>query len=59
MERIWGLSTEIGCYGVIVDAKSEDAERFYARFSFVSLTEAFPRRMFLPMSVIEQLVRLE
>ena len=38
----------LGCMGIIVDAKDEDAERFYAKYDFVTISaEAWPHRMFL------------
>ena len=40
----------VGCTGIVVDAKDEDAERFYDAYDFVTLaTDAWPRRMFLPL----------
>lgn len=42
----------LGCIGVIVDAKDEGAERFYAKYDFDSVDEAsWPRRRFLPSGV--------
>lgn len=40
----------MGCIGIIVDAKDDDAERFYAKYDFVTVTDdRWPRRMFLPL----------
>lgn len=36
------------CLGIIVDAKDEDAERFYSKYGFAPLPPAtWPQRMFL------------
>ena len=38
--------------GVIVDAKDETAESFYALYEFVTVDDSsWPRRMFLPLEV--------
>lgn len=39
---------------VVVDAKDEDAERFYRHFDFIRF-QTTPRRLFLPMKKIESL----
>jgi hypothetical protein len=46
----------MGCLGVIVDAKDEDAARFYDKYGFVRLAsgEEWPRRMFLPIATIRR-----
>lgn len=50
LRRIVDASAIVGCIGIIVDAKDEDAERFYTKYDFVTITaEAWPRRMFLPI----------
>jgi GNAT superfamily N-acetyltransferase len=53
LRRVIGLSEQIGCLGVIVDAKDAHAERFYMKYGFTTLesTEG-PRRMMLPMATI-------
>jgi len=49
-------SKEIASAAVIVDAKDEAAKRFYEHFEFVPLPDT-PRRLFLPMRMIENLFR--
>lgn len=50
--RVVDAADILGCIGVIVDAKDEDAERFYAKYDFVTVHDAlWPRRNFLPLSV--------
>ena len=53
LRRIANVAGQIGCLGVVVDAKDEAAQGFYARFGFVTLPGAdWPRRMFLPMETL-------
>jgi predicted N-acetyltransferase YhbS len=41
----------VGCVGIVVDALDVGAERFYAKYDFVTVApEAWTRRMFLPLS---------
>ena len=52
-ERVVTIADQIGCLGIVVDAKDEDAEKFYLKYAFTALASAsFPRRMFLPLAVI-------
>ena len=52
MLRVVTAAEIIGCLGVIVDAKDDDAERFYRRYDFVTVdASSWPRRMFLPIQV--------
>jgi GNAT superfamily N-acetyltransferase len=52
LERVVSASEIIGCLGIIVDAKDEDAARFYEKYDFVTLVASeWPRRMFLPIQV--------
>lgn len=50
VHRVLGASTALAVYAVIVDAKSEQAQRFYERFGFVPFPRT-PRRLFLPLEV--------
>jgi hypothetical protein len=48
LRRVVDASAMIGCTGIIVDAKDEAAERFYAKYDFVTVWSAgWPHRMFL------------
>ncbi len=47
LKRIIDAASIVGCVGIIVDAKDEDAERFYGRYDFVTVSEPWPRRMFM------------
>ena len=43
-------SASIGCTGIIVDAKDEDAERFYLKYDFVTVaSDVWSHRIFLPI----------
>jgi GNAT superfamily N-acetyltransferase len=48
LRRVVDASELLGCLGIIVDAKDDDAERFYLKYDFAALqSEGWPRRMFL------------
>lgn len=50
LRRVIDAASILGCTGIIVDAKDEGAENFYAKYDFVTVTEeGWPRRMFLPI----------
>jgi hypothetical protein len=50
LRRAVDAASIIGRTGVIVDAMDEEAERFYARYDFATVSgEGWPRRMFLPI----------
>jgi len=48
------LRSEIASFAVVVDAKDDDAARFYARESFLPFPSQ-PRRLFLPMTRVAEL----
>ena len=51
LRRVVEAAAIVACTGIIVDAKDEDAERFYAKYDFVTVSaEHWPHRMFLPIS---------
>ena len=53
LQRVVAAAALIACLGVIVDAKDEDAVRFYEKYGFVTVHAAsWPRRMFLPVEVV-------
>lgn len=56
LERVLAVSEDIGCFGVLVDAKNEAAIAFYRAHGFEPTTHAvtaFPRRLFLPMKTLK------
>jgi GNAT superfamily N-acetyltransferase len=54
LRRALVASREVASVAVVVDAKDDNAVSFYRRYGFVSFLD-HPRRLFLPMAVIEQL----
>lgn len=49
--RVVEAADSLGCVGIVVDAKDQAAEAFYAKYDFVTIAAAtWPRRMFLPLS---------
>ncbi len=51
LHRVVNASDLLGCLGIVVDAKDEAAERFYAGYDLVPLqAEGWPRRMFLAIA---------
>lgn len=53
LHRIVDAAAIIACTGAIVDAKTPEAERFYAKYDFVALSSAgWPRRMFIPIGTV-------
>ena len=53
LKRSFALSSQVGSFAVVVDAK-EDAVEFYGRYGFLQLLPG--NRMFIPMRTIEKLV---
>jgi predicted GNAT family N-acyltransferase len=52
LHRVVDAAEIICCLGIIVDAKDEDAERFYTKYDFVTVAAvAWPHRMFLRIEV--------
>jgi len=54
--RIWCHGKELGSAGAVVDAADADAIGFYKKYGFLELSGVFPKRLFLPMSTIEQML---
>jgi hypothetical protein len=52
--RSWQSAQHIASMAVVVDAKEENAERFYRHFNFLPF-QLTPLRLFLPMKQIAQL----
>ena len=53
LSRVAVAAHQVGCMGVIVDAKHEQAEGFYLKYGFVVIDHmAWPHRLFLPMATI-------
>jgi len=54
LKRALAMSRQIASAAVVVDAKDENAYKFYEDFGFKSFPET-EKRLFLPMATIEQL----
>lgn len=54
LQRCLAHSKEIASFAVVVDAKNDDARRFYLRYGFLELP-GIQNRFFLPTETIEQL----
>lgn len=55
LRRAYSNSSEVGSAAIVVDALDDQAKRFYLKVGFEALLDT-PRRLFLPMSSIQQLV---
>lgn len=56
LKRSLVSTKQIGSVAVVVDAIDDSAKAFYAHFQFI-LLEGFSHRLFLPMKVIENLLK--
>ncbi len=54
LHRSWQASRQVASVAVVVDAKDSRAVEFYTHYDFTPFVDP-PIRLFLPMSVIEQL----
>jgi len=55
IHRVVDAARSVACTGIIVDAKDEGAESFYAKYDFVTVaSESWPRRMFLPIGTARE-----
>ncbi|MGB0468427.1 MAG: GNAT family N-acetyltransferase [Pontibacterium sp.] len=48
------ISEDIGCTGIVVDAKDKTAQAYYEQYGFIAFTSD-PLRLFLPMKTIKTL----
>lgn len=56
LHRSLQASRQVAAFAVIVDAKDDRAVEFYRHYEFTPFTDE-PRKLFLPMAVIEKLFR--
>jgi predicted GNAT family N-acyltransferase len=54
LRRTLDAASIVGCVGIVVDAKDQSAENFYAKYGFVAVTTDYPRRLFLPVATARQ-----
>lgn len=53
LRRVHLAANQVGCVGVIVDAKNATAEGFYQHYGFVIIDGVeWPHRLFLPMATL-------
>lgn len=51
--RVMAAAENVGCFGVVVDALDETAERFYRKYDFTTVDETrWPRKMFVAMGTV-------
>lgn len=53
LKRAVEVSKSFGVFGIIVDAKDEEARQFYEHFGFTSLEDS-PRKLILPLETLQQ-----
>ncbi len=51
IKRVADVSQTVGCVGMFVDAKDDEADRFYRQFGFIPLSSS-PQRLFLPLQTL-------
>ena len=54
LKRVESLSASIGINAVVVDAKDDDAARFYSRYGFTPLSH-HPLTLVMPLTLVRQL----
>jgi hypothetical protein len=54
LRSTWDINNRVAVFGIVVDAKHEQAERFYAKYGFLALPD-HPLRLILTMRKIEHL----
>ena len=54
LERSLSQCGQIASLAIVVDAKTDDARRFYQKYDFIPFPD-FPRKLFLPMKTIKKL----
>ena len=55
LKLAWEARQRVASWAVTVEAKDERAQRFYLDFGFIAFEDT-PRRLYLPMRTIEQLL---
>lgn len=57
LNKIYVASQTVAAYAVVVDAKNEDAKRFYTRLGFIPY-QGHPLSLYLPIAFMEKLFHL-
>jgi GNAT superfamily N-acetyltransferase len=58
IERILRVSEHLGIIGFFVDAKNDEARRFYEQFGFIPLPDN-PLELFLPLATLRKAYRVD
>ncbi|HXJ19896.1 MAG TPA: hypothetical protein VMT03_06640 [Polyangia bacterium] len=46
----------VGCFGVVVDAKNEASESFFQKYDFVTIDDShWPRKMFVALATVRRI----
>lgn len=54
--RVMAAAENVGCFGVVVDAKNETAEGFYRKYDFITVEESrWPRKMFISIGTVREM----
>ena len=53
LKRSYGISNEIGSFGIIVDPIDDDAKSFYQKYDFIELTDS--KKMFIATQTLKEL----
>ncbi len=56
LTKCYSLSKEIGMIAIVIDAKHEQAKKFYLRYEFEQLPRQ-PLTLWLPISALESIIR--
>ncbi|WP_236014964.1 GNAT family N-acetyltransferase [Geomonas anaerohicana] len=56
MVRTAVVAESVGIMGLYVDAKDENARRFYERYGFVVINPVKPMQLFLPIGTLQKLI---
>jgi len=54
--RVLAAAENVGCFGVVVDAKNEASESFFQKYDFITVDESrWPRKMFVPLATVRRM----
>jgi ribosomal protein S18 acetylase RimI-like enzyme len=53
LKRSYGISNEIGSFGIIVDPTDDEAKGFYQKYDFIELPDS--KKMFIATQTLKEL----
>ena len=54
--RVLAAAENVGCFGVVVDAKNASAEAFYRQYDFTTVDDSrWPRKMFIALGTVHRM----